>query len=169
MGMTIQYRMGVPHDLDKICELIEAAKVTMNKNDIYQWDEIYPIREDFQIDIENKTLYVACLSDKICGVYTISTECDGEYDKCRWENEKNTACIIHRLCVDPMFQNKGVGRDMLNHIEKQLYELGYRSVRLDVFSQNPYALAMYEKNGYIRRGYADWRKGRFYLMEKSIE
>ena len=26
-----------------------------------------------------------------------------------------------------------------------------------------------EKNGYIRRGYADWRKGRFYLMEKSIE
>ena len=58
---------------------------------------------------------------------------------------------------------------MMNHIEKQLYELGYWSVRLDVFFQNLYALAMYEKNGYIRRGYADWRKGRFYLMEKSLE
>ena len=27
---------------------------------------------------------------------------------------------------------------------------------------------LYEKNGYIKRGYADWRKGRFWLMEKKL-
>ena len=24
------------------------------------------------------------------------------------------------------------------------------------------------KNGYVRRGHADWRKGRFWLMEKKL-
>lgn len=74
----------------------------------------------------------------------------------------------HRFCVSPDFQNKGIGRVVLNHIEQQLRDLSYTSVRLDVFLQNPYALSLYQKNGYVERGYADWRKGRFLLMEKKL-
>jgi len=57
---------------------------------------------------------------------------------------------------------------MLSHIEEQIKNMGYSSVRLDVFSKNPYAIRLYEKNGYKKRGYADWRKGRFFLMEKTL-
>lgn len=40
--------------------------------------------------------------------------------------------------------------------------------RLDAFTENPFALKLYDNLGYSRVGYADWRKGRFYLMEKYL-
>ena len=46
--------------------------------------------------------------------------------------------------------------------------MGYESVRLDVFTKNPFAQKLYRNNGYKVRGYADWRKGRFDLMEKEL-
>ncbi|MDP4147194.1 MAG: GNAT family N-acetyltransferase, partial [Bacillota bacterium] len=39
---------------------------------------------------------------------------------------------------------------------------------LDVFSLNPFALKMYYKQGYIKVGEVNWRKGKFYLMEKKL-
>ena len=46
--------------------------------------------------------------------------------------------------------------------------MGYQSIRLDVFSENPFAQKLYRKNGYVTRGSAEWRKGRFDLMEKIL-
>ena len=46
--------------------------------------------------------------------------------------------------------------------------MGYNSVRLDIFTQNPFAQKLYRHNGYESRGYADWRKGRFDLMGKKL-
>lgn len=42
------------------------------------------------------------------------------------------------------------------------------AIRLDVFSQNPFALKLYEKCGYAKTGTVNWRKGIFYLMEKYL-
>lgn len=53
-------------------------------------------------------------------------------------------------------------------IEDILQKEGIRSIRLDVFSQNPYALKMYEALGYQKVGGASWRKGLFYLLEKKL-
>ena len=138
----------------------------MREQGIEQWDEVYPAREDFAKDIEQGYLYVADKEDKMAAIYVISEECDDAYMNGQWENER--PCIIHRLCVSADCQNEGVGKKVLEHIENQLVDMGYDSVRLDVFSENPYALKLYDNNGYTKRGYADWRKGRFYLMEKSI-
>ena len=162
----MNFRIGTVRDLPEICNMIEAAKQLMSEQGIEQWDEKYPIFEDFEDDIRKETLYIASIDEKLAAIYVISEECDDEYLKCKWEDEK--PCIIHRFCVSPSFQNNGIGAMVLSHIEKQLAEKGYDSVRLDVFTQNPYALRLYEKNGYKKRGYADWRKGRFLLMEKKL-
>ena len=162
----LRYRTGKTEDLDAVCSLVEAAKAYMRSQGIDQWDDLYPIREDFENDMEQNTLYVVLEEDTLAAVYAISEECEDAYLTCDWENEK--PCVIHRLCVSPDYQNRGIGRLVLDRIEKQLFEKGYDSVRLDVFSENPYALRLYEKNGYCRRGHADWRKGRFFLMEKKL-
>ena len=49
-----------------------------------------------------------------------------------------------------------------------LKDMGYNAVRLDTFTENPFAQRLYRHNGYESRGYADWRKGRFDLMEKAL-
>jgi len=148
--------------------LIENAIELMRCQGIHQWDELYPTKEIFLDDINNNTLYVAVEDEKIIAVYVINQECDEEYHTCEWENPDESACIIHRLCVSADFQNKGIGSRVLSHIEEQVKGMGYLSIRLDVFSENPYAIKLYEKNGYKKRGHADWRKGRFFLMEKTL-
>lgn len=162
------YRQGLREDLDEIACLVGKAIERMEQQGIHQWDELYPTKEDFLDDIDKNTLYVALDNDRIVAIYVISRECDEEYHECEWESPDESACIIHRLCVASDNQNKGIGSRVLLHIEEQIKSMGYLSIRLDVFSENPYALRLYEKNGYIRRGHADWRKGRFFLMEKSL-
>lgn len=164
----MEYRLGKMEDIDSICSLIADAIKAMEQKGIYQWDDIYPLKEDFVDDIQKGTLYVATEQDKLLGIYVISTECDEEYQNGKWECAEETACIIHRLCVSPNVQNQGVGNTMLNHMEQQLRERHFKSVRLDVFTENPYAVRLYEKNGYVQRGYVNWRKGRFLLMEKKL-
>lgn len=165
----MEFRQGTIDDLDNICSLIAAAIETMEAQGIHQWDELYPTREDFADDIRNGTLYTVTGNGRLIAIYVISTEYDPEYLTGEWECNGETACIIHRLCVSPEVQNRGVGKAVLNHIEKQLQDLGFESVRLDVFSENPYAISLYEKSGYVKRGHADWRKGRFWLMEHRID
>lgn len=164
----MEYRKGTNSDLDDICSLIEAAKITMENQQIYQWDELYPVRMDFEEDIQKGNLYVVLEGTKLVAIYAISSEFDDEYNNANWEDRSGKFYIIHRFCVSPEYQNRGLGRTILTYIEEQIKTMGFNSVRLDVFTQNPYALKLYRRNGYEERGYADWRKGRFILMEKRL-
>ena len=76
--------------------------------------------------------------------------------------------VIHRLCVNPKFQNQGIGTQTMKHIEKQVLSKGIDVIRLDAFTLNPFALKMYEKLGYTKVGDVNWRKGKFHLMEKKL-
>ena len=101
--MKINYRLADVKDIDEITEIISLAVKEMEKDNIYQWDEVYPTRTDFLDDIEKKYLYVGLIDEKISVVYTINMEYDVQY-----------------------------------------------------------------KNGYKEVGMANWRKGKFYLMEKHL-
>ena len=164
----MKYKLGTMQDLDEICSLIKDAIAEMEKNGIYQWDDIYPTRSDFEEDIKKNNLYVVLDEDKLVAIYVISGECDEEYKNGKWQFDDQAAYILHRFCVSPKMQNRGLGKIVLNHVEQQIKDMGYQSVRLDTFTQNPFAQKLYRNNGYESRGYADWRKGRFDLMEKGL-
>lgn len=166
--MDIQYRIAVLEDLNEICSLFDSAIDTMIQNNIFQWDEMYPTEKDFQTDIDRKQLYVGMAEGRIAVVYVVNQECDEQYVNGDWKYAGEPYYIIHRMCVHPDFQNQGIARLTLLHIEEQLISWGIHVIRLDAFSENPYALKLYGNLGYAKVGCADWRKGRFYLMEKNF-
>lgn len=141
----MEFRQGTIDDLNNICKLITAAINTMEEKGIHQWDAIYPTKEDFANDIINDTLYTVTEGAQLIAIYTINTEYNPEYLNTKWTYNGEMTCIIHRLCVSPEVQNRGIGKIVLNHIENQLQNIGVESVRLDVFSENPYAIRLYEK------------------------
>lgn len=49
--MDIQYRTAELTDLEEITALVRQAALEMSRLGIDQWDELYPIREDFEQDI----------------------------------------------------------------------------------------------------------------------
>lgn len=105
---------------------------------------------------------------KIVSVFVLNQECEEEYENGNWEHRESDFAVIHRLCVNPIFQNKKIGKKTMNIIEEMLRQKGIESVRLDAFSLNPYALKLYENLGYIKVGKVVWRKGQFYLFEKKL-
>ena len=166
--MEISYRAAGAGDLDDIFQLVESAVRQMERDNIYQWDSIYPAKEDFSNDIWKNELYVGTINDRIVVVYALNKECDEQYKNGKWQYIGNDYNVIHRLCVSPDFQKKGIAHTTLFHIENELRLLGLKAIRLDVFCQNPYALKLYFNYGYHKVGIANWRKGKFLLMEKQL-
>ena len=97
---------------------------------------------------------------------TSNQETDEEYANGNFEDDNYA--VVHRLCVDPEYQNQKIGYRTMMMIESLLKEQGISSIRLDAFSKNPFSLKMYEKLGYKNIGSAQWRKGLFYLYEKKL-
>ncbi len=169
MNMEITIRKADIWDLDAVTDIFKKAVQVMNENNILQWDEIYPDREVLTEDIRKGEMYLGVIKDEIASVFVVNDEFEEQYNDGKWNYRESTFAILHRLCVNPLFQNKGVGCKTLSLMEKMLKELGIEAVRLDAFSQNPYALRMYEKLGYIKTGEVNFRKGLFYLYEKKIK
>ena len=105
----------------------------------------------------------------IACVIVLNTNQDTEYLQGHWRYQNERVAVIHRLCVSPDFQNKGIGKMSVRYAERMLMEQGYTAIRLDAFSQNAYALRLYESLGYERAGCTFFRKGKFYLYEKRLQ
>lgn len=166
--MEIKYRPAVCEDISEIMTLVNKAVAEMERNGIKQWDEIYPTKEDFTEDIAQGELYAGTIDKKIAVIYAINQSCDEEYKNGKWQYPKEPFGVIHRLCVSTDHQRMGIAAGTVMHIEEQLRDKGMNVIRLDVFTENPYALRLYRKQGFKETGTVRWRKGKFLLMEKYI-
>ncbi len=145
-----------------------AAIENMEKQGIHQWDQIYPDKETLRQDIIKNQMYIGEKDNKLAVCFVLNEEYDEEYKNGQWIYPDARFCIIHRLCVNPFFQNQGIAGQTMKYIEKLCNNEGYDSIRLDCFTQNPYSKKLYDKAGYSITGYTDWRKGRFELREKKL-
>lgn len=166
----MKLRKAVMEDLREITAIFINAIKNMNENGIPQWDEIYPNETHFLEDIKKNQMYVAEAENGItASAFVINESCDAEYDEGNWQYPDASYRVVHRFCVNPVFQNQGIGRKSVLAIEKLLREEGVESIRLDAFSLNPFALRMYEHLYFRKVGEVNFRKGRFYLYEKYLE
>ncbi|WP_054742118.1 GNAT family N-acetyltransferase [Cellulosilyticum ruminicola] len=166
--MDLIYRVGCLSDLDEIELLVDDAIEEMKKHGINQWDDLYPIREEFEDDIKKGQLFVGLIEGKISVIYTLNNEADAAYEDGKWQEPQKSYNVIHRLCVNPKFQNQKVAKRTMTHIEESISAEGVQAIRLDIYSLNPYALKLYTSCGYTKVGEVKWRKGLFYLMEKYM-
>jgi len=167
--METAFRVAIAADKEKIFTLFKQVILQMEFHKIDQWDDQYPTFEDITLDIDNQDMFVLLLKNEIIAAITLNEEQEeDEYKKGNWIFVNGRIAVIHRLCVDPSYQNQGIAKNIMFFAEKQLYEKGYSAIRLDTFSQNTFAIKLYEKLGYSRAGEVFFRKGKFYLYEKSL-
>jgi len=155
-------------DLNIILEIFKNAIKIMNDNNINQWDDLYPTTTDLEQDVLNGQMYVGIKDGEIASALVINNECEEEYKYGNWRYDNDKFAVVHRLCVNPSYQNKKIGKDTMIKIEEILKTEGIQSIRLDTYSLNPYALKMYQTLGYQKVGDVKWRKGLFYLLEKKL-
>ncbi|MGM9968947.1 MAG: ribosomal protein S18-alanine N-acetyltransferase [Anaeroplasma sp.] len=79
---------------------------------------------------------------------------------------------IYNFCVDSLFQEKGIGTQLLSNILNNYYALGAKSSILEVRSSNTKAIILYEKFGYRlinkRRNYYSNGEDALIMQKKFI-
>lgn len=155
-------------DLDIVTDIFMKSIDAMNRNHIFQWDEIYPAKIDLEKDILEGQMYVGGMDNIIVSAVTTNHDFDEQYSNGNWNYELENFIVIHRLCVSPAYQNKKIGKDTMLMLEEMLRQANIHTTRLDAFSMNPYALKLYESLGYHNVGEVNFRKGLFYLYEKRL-
>ena len=167
--MEMEFRTATPDDLDALVSLYGAATHDMLRQGIDQWDEYYPDREILSEDVESGDMTLGLLDGEPACAWVVNREYEPEYVSGAWEHTGGDFCVLHRLCVNPELQGRGLARQAMARMEKNAFDKGFDSVRLDVFSQNLHAQRLYERLGYKRTGEVRFRKGIFYLMEKGLQ
>jgi len=156
-------------DLDNIMSMYQSCINGMIKNGIDQWDSTYPNAQVIVNDINNNTYYII-EKENIIGGLTIDKNQDPTYLDIKWEDQENKFLSVHRLAVKENYWGQGIGKKLMLFAEKLVVINKLRSIRLDTYSGNPYAILFYKKLGYKELGSINLKtnKNEYYCFEKII-
>jgi ribosomal protein S18 acetylase RimI-like enzyme len=132
---TIRLREYRPQDLDELCEIDRAC---------YEPAIAYSRREmRAYLKGPGADCVVAESESGIAGFCITAREADQGY--------------IVTIDVLEAFRKQGAGSTLLNESEKRMAAHGVRSISLDTATDNPSAIAFWQKHGYrklgVRKGY----------------
>ncbi len=139
-------------DAGGVMRIISLCLAQMRAQGIQQWDEIYPDLKVIEDDVRTRTLFVIREQDQCVAAICLNEVQPEQYQEVPWRCTRGRALVIHRLCVHPDWQAHGLARQLMDFAEKHARERGYASIRLDAYTGNPRAMALYERRGYVRVG-----------------
>lgn len=143
-------RKATNKDIDAVLSITNACSKHMIEQNIYQWNDVYPNRSVFEMDIEKGELYVIEFSSEVIGCMVLSSCMDEEYIPVKWLTKNDNNLYIHRLAVHPRKQGFGYACQLMDFAEIFAVKNNYSSIRLDTFSQNLRNQKFYEARGYIK-------------------
>lgn len=139
-------------DLYRIEQLYKDCIDDLNNRGIFQWDHRYPNTEFYISCINNKDQYVFIDDEVLVGCVVLNETQSEEWSAVSWNYKDEKALVIHALAISPKHQGKGYGQKILDLCHEYGLKYNHKVIRLDVFSENPAAIHLYEKNGYKRVG-----------------
>ena len=146
----IKIELAEINDLEDIMKMIHNCANDLISKNIFQWNEKYPSRDIFLADIEKKNLFIFKNDSGVIGCVALSYEKDIEYNDIKWLTKDDENLYVHRLAVDPKFQQQGIGRLLMDFAEDYARDKKLKSVRLDTFSKNDRNNRFYKSRKYIQ-------------------
>lgn len=159
-----------PSDKPALKRLYHTVTAALRKNGVKQWDWFYPNGFVIGRDLGRGSVYGIREKGEIVAAIVVDRQFSARYAGLTFQDKSGTPAGIHRLVVSPVHQGKGIGKKLLHFAEDYAKDHGSTSIRLDVFSGNPGAVALYEQHGYQRVGAVRYpmRKMPYWCMEKML-
>lgn len=157
-------------DLEVLFQIYRNAKNELERNGVFQWTDNYPNKAIIESELKKGMLYTLQNGNEIIGAINISEEQETEYQTIDWKCSNTKVLVIHRLVINPIHQNKGYAKQLMDFAENYANENKYISIRLDAYSKNKRVLNFYKNRNYVIRGevYFPERKHAFHCMEKEL-
>ena len=141
-------------DAPSVMRLIALCREDLRSQAIHQWDEIYPTLAVVENDARAGSLFVVRVDGECVASVSLNDSQPEQYRAIPWQCVDGRALVIHRPCVHPGWQRRGLGRKLMDFTEDFALRSAFSCIRLDAYTGNPRALALYEKRGYHRVGQA---------------
>lgn len=151
MDLNELIRAAIINDLEVIASLAKIVRSDMVSKGLNQWVGDYPNIDNFRSDLDKGGLFVLVEADKIVGSCSILKENDIAYKEVVWNGK--SALVIHRILIDPAYQGKGFGKEMVNFAYKKVLNEGYDSLKIDTHPDNIKMQKMLKGLSFEFRGY----------------
>lgn len=125
-------------DLDEIMHIVGLIIKEMNSYNSHQWDETYPQRKEFELDLQKDRLYVdKNEKGEIRGIAAFVTEDDPEYlaPEVKWLRTSKPL-ILHRFIVSPEFRHQKVGESFVKYAIEVAKKEGIDHIKADTYQMN---------------------------------
>lgn len=164
-------------DADEIENLYNVLTENFESRTNYSgWKKgIYPIREDAINGLEEGTLFVAREQERIVGSFILSHGKEEVYSKIDWGNtfECDKIIWVYTLAVHPLWQERGIGKRLIEFIIQHGKDMNMKAIRLDVYGKNIPAIALYKKYGFeyidsVDLGYEGFGSNEFKLYQRLL-
>ncbi|WP_028563718.1 GNAT family N-acetyltransferase [Paenibacillus pinihumi] len=164
-------REGRTEDLPSIQELIHQTIDMMHAEGSDQWDASYPQMEQFEQDIEHHSLFVKETDEGVQACITVDQEMAPQYLDIPWTSPDEPAMTFHRLAVSPHARQGGLAKELIRFGENLAAARGIRWIRIDTYSLNDKAQALFNRLGYAKKGEMTYhgKAKPFYCYEKDLQ
>lgn len=163
------FRQARPADFAAAWSVVCAARSRMLGMGRRQWDATYPAPADIRSDIHGGHAYVCDEDGMILAYGAIAIGGEPAYDALegRWSRPGSYA-VVHRLCVTPKAQRRGLARRFLHEAEAWARAAGAASMRIDTNYDNVEMQALLQSEGYIRCGTVRYGRGERQAFDKPL-
>ena len=119
---------------------------------------LHPTDEMIQRYVRSGAMYTGRMEEGITCAFALTPSQGSDYHDTVWERdlEDDAVAVVHLLCVDPQFRNRGLGHRAMKYAIELSREMGKKAVRLDALACNTPAHRLYESLGFQKRGMSHW-------------
>jgi GNAT superfamily N-acetyltransferase len=150
--MQCHIEQAAPHEAPLAMEVIGLCREQMRASGSDQWNDLYPRLEIVQADANAGALYLL-RDDEVCiGAVCLNEVQPAEYAALPWRYNPARILVVHRLCVLPERQGRDAARQLMSFAGALALREGYGAIRLDTYTGNPRAVALYVLLGYEKTG-----------------
>lgn len=139
--MNIQLRQGTIEDA-KTCGTI-----------CYAAFKAIADQHNFPPDFPSPDITIALLSGFLAhpNIYGVAAELDGRVVGSNFVDERSAIAGIGPITVDPVVQNRGIGRELMHHVLERVAKQRFPGYRLVQANYHNRSLSLYTKLGFIAR------------------
>ncbi len=139
-------------DVSRVMDIFARCLAQMRAQGIDQWDEIYPNLDVLREDVQAGSLFVAEEDGACVGSVCLNDRQPEQYRSVPWLCTGGRALVVHRLCVLPACQGRGIGRQLMEFAHGFARSRGFACIRLEVYLTATAAMGLYARLGYRRVG-----------------
>ena len=150
----VTYRPAVMEDVPRILEIVQAARESLGRFGIDQWQGPYPGAERFEEDIRLGQCFIVEHKGETGAFFVLSTLPELSYDDItdgKWSADV-PCCVLHRAAVAKEYRGSGMSQALMRCADEQARAYGLKCIRVDTHRKNKPMQNLLRESGYRYRG-----------------